>query len=154
MLEEIIGSAVAKYRRTDGALPVLADRLDEILMVPMDPVLIEQVLLNLFDNVTTHAKDADRIWLHVRKGEDAAELSVEDNGRDLPENLIASFFSDAVSSPRAHRGTSDAVRSMGIGLSVCRSIIRAHGGEMKAEKSIRHGGVKISFTLPLEKETE
>ncbi len=154
VLEEIIGSAVAKYRRTDGALPVVADRLDEILMVPMDPVLIEQVLLNLFDNVTAHAKDADRIWLHVRKGEDAAELSVEDNGRDLPENLIASFFSDAVSSPRAHRGTSDAVRSMGIGLSVCRSIIRAHGGEMKAEKSIRHGGVKISFTLPLEKETE
>ena len=154
VLEEIVGSAVAKYRRTDGALPVLADRLDEILMVPMDPVLIEQVLLNLFDNVTAHAKDADRIWLHVRKGEDAAELSVEDNGRDLPENLIASFFSDAVSSPRAHRGTSDAVRSMGIGLSVCRSIIRAHGGEMKAEKSIRHGGLKISFTLPLEKETE
>ena len=74
--------------------------------------------------------------------------------RDLPESLIASFFSGAAPSRREHRAEADAVRSMGIGLSVCRSIIRAHGGEMKAEKSIRHGGVKISFTLPLEKETE
>ena len=153
ILEEIIGSAVSKYRRTDGALPVLADRPEEILVVPMDPVLIEQVLLNLFDNVGAHAEEADRIWLHIKKTEEDVELSVEDNGRELPESRIAGFFSGSSPSSQEKGASSDAVRSMGIGLSVCRSIIRAHGGEMNAEKSIRHGGVKIRFTLPLGKET-
>ena len=154
VLEEIIGSAVAKYRRSGGTLPVVADRPEEILMVPMDPVLFEQVLLNLFDNVAVHAVGADRIWLHITKKEKTVELSVEDNGQSLPESRIASFFSDPVPSRHENRrSTSDAVRSMGIGLSVCRSIIRAHGGEMKAERSIRHGGVKICFDLPLREET-
>ncbi len=155
VLEEIIGSAVTKYRRTAGALPVLVDRMEDILVVPMDAVLIEQVLLNLFDNVSAHAKDADRIWLHIEKDERFIHLSVEDNGADLPESHIAAFLSDTGTASRHEKHSmTDAVRNMGIGLSVCRSIIRAHGGEMQSEKSILHGGVKISFDLPLDEEKD
>ena len=121
-------------------------------MESYNAILIEQVLLNLFDNVTSHAKDADRIWLHIEQTEHSVRLSVEDNGQDLPESRILSFLPEGAS-PRIDDGTStDASRNMGIGLSVCRSIIRAHGGDMTAEKSIRHGGVKISFALPLGEE--
>ena len=145
VLEEIIGSAILKYHATPGTLPVEVDSPDRILIVPVDGVLIEQVLINLFDNVSAHAAGASRIWLHVSEKEKSVILSVEDDGEGIPAQLLPHLFDGTMQLTGQRR--SDDRRSMGIGLSVCRTVIRAHGGEMGAGKS-RHGGAAIRFSLP------
>lgn len=146
VLEEIVGSAILKYRQTAGSLPVEADTLSRILLVPMDATLIVQVLLNLFDNVSAHAAGATRIWLHILPQQDCVTLSVEDDGAGIPAGRLAHILEGHAVSVRG-----DNQRHMGIGLSVCRSIITAHGGELTAGAS-RHGGAAFRFTLPCKEE--
>ena len=145
VLEEIIGSAIVKYRRTPNALPIQVVCPERIAVVPMDGTLIEQVLINLFDNVSTHAPTATRIWLHVSYESDRVVIRVEDDGQGIPENRLETLFDGIVYDAIQNR--SDNRRNMGIGLSVCRSIVRAHGGDMKAGRS-DHGGAALIFYLP------
>ena len=145
VLEEIIGSAIVKYRRSPGALPVHVETPERILIVPMDPTLVEQVLINLFDNVSAHARTATGIWLSVRQADGLVRLTVEDDGDGIPPGGLPGIFEGGLRD--LSRNRPDARRSMGIGLSVCRTIIRAHGGELTAGRSPR-GGAAFSFTLP------
>ena len=145
VLEEIIGSAILKYRRTPGALPVHVEQPERILIVFMDGTLIEQVLINLFDNVSVHARTATQIWLYVSCEESSVVIQVEDDGDGIPAAQLLSLFEGGIQ--KKNQARSDDRRSMGIGLSVCRSIIRAHGGDMKAGNSTR-GGASVSFYLP------
>ena len=145
VLEEIIGSAVLKYRSTPGALPVAVDRPKDILVIPMDATLIGQVLQNLFDNVNAHAVGAGRIWLHIEEAEDAVSISMEDDGPGIPPQLLPQLERGSLSRSSSRP---DDRRNMGIGLSVCRSIILAHGGSFTIENSRAHGGARFTFTLP------
>ena len=148
-LEEIIGSAILKYRRTPDALPVHADPSEQLLMVPMDAILIEQVLINLFDNVSAHAKGATQIWLHISCAADRVTISVEDDGKGISAEQLSTVFDGGYHPSK--QGIVDDRRSMGIGLSVCRTIVRAHGGDMTAGSSA-HGGAALSFYLPCREE--
>ena len=149
VLEEIIGSAILKYHQTAGSLPVKVDTLDSIVMVPADAMLLEQVLINLFDNVSAHAEGATQIWLHIVHEEKRITLSVEDDGSGIPVSLLPHILDGTMQQSKHTRP--DDRRNMGIGLSVCNSIIRAHGGELSAGKS-RHGGAAFTFTLPCKEE--
>ena len=149
VLEEIVGSAILKYRRAPDALPVHVEQPERILIVPMDATLIEQVLINLFDNVSAHGRTATQIWLSVWHRPGRVVLKVEDDGVGIPTHLLAGLLDGSV-----HRGIQerpDDRRSMGIGLSVCRTIVRAHGGDMKLGHSAR-GGAAVSFYLPCPEE--
>ena len=79
------------------------------------------------------------------RGADAV-FEVQDDGRGIPPQLLCKLFSSPVSTPTL---SSDGHRSMGIGLSVCAAIIRAHGGEIQAENSPK-GGALFRFTLKME----
>ena len=149
VLEEIIGSAILKYHQTAGSLPVKADTLESIVMVPADAMLLEQVLINLFDNVSAHAEGATQIWLHIDHEGSRITLSVEDDGPGIPASLLPHILDGTMQ--QSKRTRPDDHRNMGIGLSVCNSIIRAHGGELSAGKS-RHGGAALTFTLPCKEE--
>ena len=150
VLEDIIGSAILKYRRSENALPVCVDSLEQILLVPMDGILIEQVFINLFDNVSVHARGATQIWLHIHPEEDRVVLSVEDDGQGIPQQRRQQVLNGDVQSDRSG---ADNRRGMGIGLSVCATIIRAHGGEMTADSSV-HGGAALRFYLPWREEAD
>lgn len=149
VLEEIVGSAILKYHSTPGTLPVEVDSPSKILVVAADGVLIEQVLINLFDNVGAHAEGATRIWLHISEEETGVVVSVEDDGQGIPASLLPHILDGTMQ--LASHSRSDDRRSMGIGLSVCRTIIRAHGGDLSAGKS-RHGGAAFRFNLPEKEE--
>ena len=149
VVEEIIGSAILKYHQMPGTLPVKVETPEDILLVPADGVLLEQVLINLFDNVSAHAEGATQIWLYAGSAENRVTISVEDDGKGIPAAMRARILEGTMQQTNHLR--SDDRRNMGIGLSVCRSIIRAHGGELSAGIS-RHGGAAFSFYLPCKEE--
>ena len=109
-------------------------------------MLIQQVILNLLENAVLHAKGATCIYLSVVRAGENALFQVRDNGAGISEELLPHLF-DGQLKP-SEGGTVDIRKSMGIGLSVYQSIIRAHGGKITAE-NVKEGGALFSFTLPL-----
>ena len=99
---------------------------DELMMVPMDPLLIEQVLVNLMENAVIHG-GTSRIDVTLSQQGGDAVFTVADNGRGIPLHLLNKLFDGAARSDRS----SDGKRSMGIGLSVCRTVVLAHGGTIR-----------------------
>jgi len=147
--EEIVSEAVTKFRKNrDMSVSVCVP--DELLMVPMDATLIEQVLVNLMENVFIHAKSATKIEVGISRIEgDKALFCVEDDGEGISEEILPKLFEELF--PHAKDSNADGRRSMGIGLSACMSIVKAHGGDMYAENR-KCGGARVCFVLPMEEE--
>ena len=147
--EELVSDTITKFKKRFPGRTVADKVPDELLMVPMDAVLIEQVLINLLENAVLHGESADEICLSVmRTGEDAL-FEVRDNGVGISTEVLPHIFDGRMrknSEPAA-----DSKRSMGIGLSVCSTIIAAHGGILRAENA-SEGGAIFRFSLPLKEE--
>jgi len=148
-VEEIVGEVLSKFRK-NRSLPVHIKVPDELMMVPMDATLIEQVLLNLMENVVIHARGATSIVVSVEQNGNMACFSVTDDGPGIDESILPKLFEELF--PHARETNSDRRRSMGIGLSACMSVVRAHGGTMHAQ-NLPQGGARVSFVLPMEEET-
>ena len=147
--EEIVAEAVSRFRKRFDAIQVRVRVPDELLMVPMDATLIEQVLINLMENVALHAQAATELVLAVRRAGSMAEFSVTDDGAGIDRAVLPRLFDELF--PHAEEQRADGRRSMGIGLSVGMSIVRAHGGDMSAH-NLPQGGACVAFTLPMEEE--
>ena len=143
--EEVLGGAVQKFRKRFPQITVSVSAPDELLFVPMDPILIEQVLSNLLENAAIHGKTTTAIHLSVREENGLALFSVRDDGRGIPEKDLPTLFDGTVKHTNENGG--DGKRNMGLGLSVCLAIVRAHNGTMSA-KNLEHGA-EFSFSLPL-----
>lgn len=107
--------------------------------------LMEQVLLNLLENAALHGGRVKNITLAARRRNDKAELRVEDDGVGLDSHGLENVF-DGMRT-RAEQTSSDR-RNMGIGLTVCRTIVNAHGGQITAANRPQ-GGASFCITLPL-----
>ncbi len=149
VVEEVLGSAIGKFRKNYGAVPIHVDKPDEILMAAMDATLIEQVLINLLENAVMHGKHTTRIDVRIAREGRRVAVTVEDDGAGFPPQML----------PRAFDGQStvkdgdhpDGRRNMGIGLSACQAIVHAHGGDILAYNK-KTGGAGVSFWLPDEEE--
>ena len=147
--EEVIESAVAKFSRKP-TLPVEVQLPDEVLVVPMDEVLIEQVLLNLLENAARHGKTATKVTVSLERKRKNAVITICDDGEGIDPHLLPKLFDSATH--QTQQG--DAKRNMGIGLSVCRTIVQAHGGTIRGENR-PEGGAQFTIELPMEeKENE
>ena len=146
--EEILGVAVQKFRKRYPAVSVEVCAPETLLFVPMDAILIEQVLSNLLENAVLHGGTTTAISLSVQKEDGFARFSVRDNGRGIPESSLPTLFDGTMK--HSETPTSDGKRNMGLGLSVCLAIVRAHGGAMEARNL--ETGAEFSFRLPLNKE--
>ena len=145
--EEVLETAAVKFRKQFPNWKLTVQAPAEFLLIPMDAVLIEQVLMNLLENAVDHATGGDQIWLSLERLEHQAAFTVRDNGCGLDPALLPHIFES-----KANAGSGgDRKRNMGIGLSVCNTIIKAHGGAMEAENT-EQGGAAFRFTLPLEEE--
>ena len=120
-------------------------------MVHVDAILIRQVLINLFDNVSMHASGATLVWLHIRQEGERVLLSVEDDGGGFPRDWRFGALSDPLKT-HVQGSASDGRRHMGLGLSVCEAILKAHGSPISFGRSSRHGGAAVKFFLPLSTE--
>ncbi len=142
--EEIIASAIGRIRKRFPQQKIDVRVPEELLMVPMDGTLIEQVIINLIENAIKHSGET-LILVSLQKEEDFAVFEVSDNGDGIPEQDFPYLFESYV--PNGKR-TSDSSRGMGIGLSICMSIVKAHHGKIEAFNREGNGAL-FRFILPL-----
>ena len=149
VLEELIDAVMLKFHKHYPNQTVHVQIPDDFVSIPMDAMLTQQVLINLLENAVFHAKGMENLWLTVELRSDKALFTVADDGCGIhPERIDRLFTGNQSPDTRA-----DSARSnMGIGLSVCAAIVKAHGGEIWAENR-ESGGAAFCFTLELEEET-
>ena len=146
VLEELVDALLVKFHKHYPDTEVQLDIPEEFVSIPMDPVLIEQVLMNLLENAVFHARGMKNLLLRVEVKNRDAVFFVEDDGCGIPEEKLSRLFTGLLDS----EAPADAARSnMGIGLSVCRTIIKAHESELKAGNR-PGGGAQFSFALEME----
>jgi two-component system sensor histidine kinase KdpD len=152
LLEELTGAAVHKFRKSYPAMPLRVTAPDEPIFVPMDIVLIEQVLMNLLENAVIHGKTLTHIDLSIVLEERRAVFSIKNDGEWIDSHVLPHIF-DGYGLRADEKSDAGDRRNMGIGLSVCRSIVKAHGGDIYAENTLPRG-VRFCFSLPLKEKKE
>jgi len=141
-MEEVVGSAVGRMEEQLGDRPLTLDLREA--WVPLDPVLLEQVLLNLLDNALKFSPPGSKIELEGWAEGGRALLTVSDQGPGFAPGEEQRVFE------KLYRGSCSAkAPGAGLGLAICRGIIQAHGGTITAA-SRPQGGAKITLTLPIE----
>ena len=148
VLEELIDSVLLKFQKRHPSQNVTITIPDDFLSIPMDALLIEQVLINLLENAVDHAKGMTELNLRVFADDTTAIFEVSDNGCGIPKDRLEHLFTGQYYSKDT---PSDSNRSgMGIGLSVCSAIIRAHNGTIIGENN-SGGGATFRFSLEMER---
>lgn len=149
VLEELIDSVLVRFRKRYPKQSVQVELPDEFIMIPMDAVLIEQVMVNILENAVQHAHGMTELRIKVYVEEDKTVFEIHDNGCGIPKDRLSNIFTGYFEREEAPADRQK--RNMGIGLSVCASIIKAHAGTIVAENK-KEGGCVFRFTLELEKE--
>lgn len=147
-LEEVVAEAVQRFRKRLPQTKVDVKVPDEFLMVPMDATLIEQVIINLLENAVYHSGTDEPIEFYVEKREAYVAFHIRDYGKGIDPERLKTIFDGAGIEPNA---SGDSHKGMGIGLSICKTIITAHGGTITAANG-KHGA-RFTFTLPLGEDT-
>ncbi len=144
VVDDLIGEAVSKVRKLKNEHKLIVEKPDEMLLVPADGQLIVQVLLNLIDNAFKHTRIDSSVWMRVYSEKPYTVFEITDNGggikADKIDRIFESFFT-------AEDNRSDKKLGMGLGLSICKSIIEAHGGKITAENN-SISGATFKFYLP------
>ena len=147
VLEELIDAVLVKFRKHYPEWSVTADIPESFIIIPMDSILIEQVLINLLENAVNHAFGMTKLILRVFTLGNRVVFEVIDDGCGIPQEKLDTLFSGSMEkdAPAVDRSK----HSMGIGLSVCATIIKAHGGELCVE-SKPNRGTTFRFSLEME----
>lgn len=149
ILEELIDSVLVKFHKHYPDQTVHVRIPDTFVSIPMDALLMEQVLINLLENAVFHAKGMQNLWLTVESKGAYAHFRVTDDGCGIPEDRMEGLFSGLLYSETP---TDSGRSNMGIGLSVCNAIVKAHGSKMRA-RNLPGGGAEFSFVLKMEDAT-
>ena len=145
LAEEIVANAVSQVRKRFPGKVISISVEDDPRDVPMDGTLIVQVIINLIENAIFHSGSTDTIQVSASIGETMALFSVRDHGCGVDVQRMERLMAGHIDSEH----TGDSTRGMGIGLSLCSAIIKAHGGRIWADNA-EDGGAVFSFELPLE----
>ncbi len=147
VLEELLDTVLVKFQKRFPEQAVQLDIPEEFVSIPMDAMLIEQVLTNLLENAVFHAKGMTELKLSVTCHDGFARFCVQDNGCGIPQERLEHLFTGSAANRNA---PTDGRRSnMGIGLSVCAAIVKAHGSEIQARPLLPQG-TEFTFSLEME----
>lgn len=145
LIDEVIEEALKHINRKSCEHNIHADCGDELLLARMDARLIIQVIINIVDNAIKYTPKGSDIYVKARKEGSFVVVSIEDNGEgiqdDMKENVFDTFFT-------CNNEIADNRRSLGLGLSLCKTIVNAHGSELELKDNIPHGCV-FKFKLQL-----
>jgi two-component system sensor histidine kinase KdpD len=141
--EEVVGSSLRACATVLQGHKVQTQLARDLPLVQFDAVLIERVLCNLLENAAKYTPPASRIVIAAETHEDKLDVMVYDNGPGLPMGREEAVFE------KFTRGERESAKpGVGLGLAICRAIVEAHGGNIKAGYS-PGGGACIIFRLPL-----
>ena len=142
-VEEIVSAAINRLKKRMPQASVNVTVPDELLILPMDAILIEQVLINLLENAIVHSQSSKPILCYVDDDNDTVTFHVKDYGIGIdPERLKNIFDGNSY----IGNSVSDSNKGMGIGLSICKTIITAHNGTINARN--HEQGAEFYFSLP------
>mgnify|MGYP001774295924 FL=1 len=142
-LEEVISSAVGRFRKRFPEVQVQVCIPESFIMVPMDATLIEQVINNLLENAYFHSGSHGPIDLQASVDGPYVSIAIRDQGNGIRPELLGTLFDGGGVSDNQ---TGDSHKGMGIGLTLCKTIINAHGGHIEASHYDK--GALFTFTLP------
>ncbi|MDD5248489.1 MAG: two-component system sensor histidine kinase KdpD [Rhodocyclaceae bacterium] len=141
-LEEVVGSALKGMESVLASHRVIVKLPEDLPLLEFDAVLMERVLANLVDNAVKYTPPDSSIEISAMPTDQYIEISVEDNGPGLPPGREEAIFN------KFERGQKESITpGVGLGLAICRAIIEAHGGMIRAENR-SEGGARFVFTLP------
>lgn len=146
VLEELIDAVLVKFHKHHPQHKVQVCLPDDFISIPMDAMLIQQVLMNLLENAVFHAHGMQNLWLSITIQGSKAVFTISDDGCGIPADRMDSLFTGLLDSQEP---TDNSRSNMGIGLSVCSAIVKAHGSEITARNKTE-GGAEFSFSLELE----
>lgn len=149
LMDEVIAEAMRHTDRNRDGRKIEVSSDEEFILGKMDARLIVQVVINLVDNAVKYTPEGAQIRIHTGKKDGMVVVSVSDTGPGIPDEQKSKVFD------MFYTGTNraaDGRRSLGLGLGLCRSIIRAHGGEIWISDNKPQGAV-FTFTLPAEEVT-
>lgn len=149
VLEELVDAVLEKFRKSYPGQEVCISIPEDFISIPMDAVLIQQVLVNLLGNAVEHAHGMTWLELSVTVQENKAVFYVRDNGCGIAKDRMDDLFTGYLGQSESHGDSKR--RNMGIGLSVCASIIKAHGGRISA-RNMPKGGAEFCFDLEMEED--
>ena len=146
-LEEVVAEAMQRFHKRYPESVVNVKIPDEFVMVPMDPTLIEQVIMNLLENAWVHSGEKAPVDFYIRQEEKNVVFYVRDYGKGIESERMDHLF-DGCAGSKDHESR----KGMGIGLSICKTIVLAHKGEIHAKN--HEDGAEFSFSLPIENDLE
>ncbi|MFI5308543.1 MAG: DUF4118 domain-containing protein [Polyangiales bacterium] len=141
-LEELIGSALNRLHGKLRGRSVTTLLPSDLPFVSVDPVLFEQVFVNLFENAAKYTPKGSPIDVSAQAKDDTLLIEVADRGPGIPQGDVEKIFD------KFHRGPHVGISGVGLGLPICRGIVEAHGGTIAAENR-SGGGASFRITLPL-----
>ncbi len=142
---EIAGRALKRLGKSIGSRRIVFDVPENLPALHVDPVLIEQVLVNILDNAVKYTDAVGEIGIAASRRGDLLVIHVTDDGQGIPEEereAVFDVFYRVRARDRQRAGT-------GLGLSICRGIIEAHGGRIAAKAPAGGRGTLIEITLPV-----
>lgn len=145
-IDDIIAMTKLRLEKFRYKKSIVYNIPNEILMVYTNIDLLVQVLINLIDNAIKHTKEDTSIEVSVKDENSYVRFSVNDNGGGIDESIINNIFEDFYSL----RTKEDYHRSTGLGLSICKSIVEAHGGKIHCFNNSQNGAT-FTFIIPKDK---
>ena len=145
-IDEVIGAVLSRLREPMKGRDVTLQVPDDLPLVRCDEVMIEQVMFNLIENALKHTPAGSPVRITVKAWPAVMEVTITDSGPGLPPGEEQRVFD------KFHRGRREAAQSgFGLGLTICKTIIEAHGGQIGA-RNLPEGGAEFRFSLPMEAE--
>jgi two-component system sensor histidine kinase KdpD len=141
---ELIGSAIRRTERVLDGVTVVIDSPDHLPIVPVDPVLIEQVIFNLIDNAAKYSPRGSKVVVKVVDRPSSLELSIFDEGSGIPPEDLTRIFEKFYRAKQGNR----TVAGTGLGLAICKGFVEAHGGTITASNRNDRTGACFTIVLP------
>lgn len=146
LIDDVLREAIAHVDRQAARHHIQVNLEDDLLMAKMDARLIVQVIINIVNNAIKYTPEGSHICISAEKEDRMVCIHIADDGPGISDeakvHLFDMFYTAGI-------GKADSRRGLGLGLSLCQSIVEAHGGEIFVENNEPHGAI-FSFTLPLE----
>jgi two-component system sensor histidine kinase KdpD len=145
VLEEIIGSAIARMRSELGNRRIVVNIPSNFPLLDVDDVLLEQAFVNLLENAARYTPPSAELEISARQFPKHVEIRMSDNGPGLPPGTEDRVFEKFFRGPSA---VADSRRGVGLGLAICKAVVTSHGGRISA-RNRPEGGAEFVMTLPL-----